>query len=72
MIFGREPAVIIGLIVTIVLGIVSTLLGQGFISDAQAGHLTDGVNAIAQLALLVAPLIAGLLIRSQVSPVPKP
>lgn len=70
-IFGREPAVWIGLIVTIILGAVSTLLGQGFISDATSGHITDAVNAIAQLAVLVAPLIAGILIRSQVTPVAK-
>lgn len=71
MIFGREPAVWIGLIVTIILGAVATLTGQGFISDATSGQITDGVNAIAQLAVLFAPLIAGVLIRSQVSPVQK-
>lgn len=71
MIFGREPAVIIGLLVTIALGIVSTLLGQGFISDATSGNLNDGINAVGQLAILLAPLIAGILIRPQVTPVTK-
>jgi ABC-type transporter Mla maintaining outer membrane lipid asymmetry permease subunit MlaE len=67
--FGREPAVIIGLVVTIILGAVSTLLGDGFISDVTAGKVTDAVNAIAQLAVLAAPLIAGILIRPRVTPV---
>ena len=71
MLFGREPAVWIGLIVTIALGVVSTLLGQGFISDATSGNLNDGINALGQLAILIAPLIAGIVIRSQVTPVTK-
>jgi len=71
MIFGREPAVWIGLIVTIILGALTTLVGEGVISDALAGSITDGVNAVAQLAVLFAPLIAGVLIRSQVSPATK-
>jgi hypothetical protein len=72
MILGREPAVIIGLVVTIVLGAVQTLTGQGFISDVTSGQITDGVNAIAQLAVLFAPLIAGILIRPRVTPYVKP
>lgn len=72
MIFGREPAVWIGLIVTIILGAVSTLVGQGFISDVLAGKVTDAVNAIAQLAVLFAPLIAGILIRPTTTPAAAP
>jgi hypothetical protein len=68
VVFGREPAVWIGLIVTIILGAVSTLAGEGVITDVLAGGITDGVNALAQLAVLIAPLIAGILIRSQVTP----
>ena len=71
-IFGREPAVIIGLVVTIILGALQTLQGQGFISDATSGQITDGVNAVAQLAVLLAPLIAGILIRPRVTPYNKP
>lgn len=72
MIFGREPAAWIGLIVTIIVGIVSTLAGQGFISDVLAGKVTDVVNAIAQILLLLSPLIAGLLIRRNVTPTANP
>lgn len=72
MILGREVAFWIGLAVTIVLGLVSTLVGQGLISDALAGKITDGVHAIAQLLTLVAPLIAALFIRAQVTPVASP
>lgn len=68
-ILNREPARIIGLIVTIALGVVSTLYGEGIISDLQAGTVTDIVHGIAQLALLLSPLIAGELIRGRVSPV---
>lgn len=72
MIFGRQPAFWIGLIVTIILGALQTLSGEGLVNDATKGQITDGVNAIAQLAVLVAPLIAGLLIRTQVTPVSAP
>ena len=71
-IFGREPAFWIGLVVTIILGAIGTLSGEGVISDASKGQITDGVNAIAQLAVLLAPLIAGLLIRQTVTPVAAP
>lgn len=70
--FGKEPAALIGLIATIVLGIVSTLAGQGVISDAVSGKITDGVNAIVPLLTLFAPLIAGLLIRPVSTSVAQP
>jgi len=70
--FGREPAVWIGLLGTIALGIITTLAGQGFVSDLTAGKLTDGVNAVVQLATLLAPLIAGILIRGGVTPTTAP
>lgn len=72
MIFGRQPAVWIGIIVSAVLAVVSVLTGQGVISDALAGRITDGVNALAQLLVLVAPLITGLLIRPTVTPTAAP
>lgn len=71
-IFGRQPAFWIGLIVTIVLGAVQTIAGQGLISDVAAGRVTDGVNAVAQLLTLFAPLIAGLLIKPTVTPTSAP
>lgn len=67
-IFGREPAFWIGLIVTIIFGALQTLTGQGVISDALNSQITDGVNAIAQLLVLFAPLIAGVVIRQGVTP----
>ena len=69
MIFGREPAVWIGIIVSCILAVLSVLTGQGVISDALAGKITDGINAIAQLLVILAPVITGLLIRPQVTPV---
>lgn len=64
--FGREPAFWIGLIVTIILGALQTIAGVGLISDATEGQIRDGVNAFAQLLTLLAPLIAGLVIRQNV------
>ncbi len=68
---NKEPALIIGTIVTIILGVVTTLDGNGFISDALAGHVTDAVNAIGQLLILLLPLITAALIRTQVTPANK-
>lgn len=71
-IFGREPAFWIGLAVTLILGVVTTLNGSGLISDIATGQVTDAVNAIAQLLTLLAPLIVGILIRPVVTPVVDP
>jgi hypothetical protein len=71
-IFGRNPAAWIGIIVSCILAVVSVLTGQGVIGDALAGQITDGVNAIAQLLVLLAPVLTGVLIRSQVTPVASP
>jgi citrate lyase alpha subunit len=71
MIFGREPAVWIGVIVSCILAVVGVLTGQGVISDALGGHITDATNALAQILVLVAPLVTGVLIRGQVTPVAK-
>lgn len=69
---GREPAFWIGLAVTLVLGVVSTLAGEGLISDTLAGEATELTNAIAQLLVLLAPVITGVLIRPNVTPVAAP
>jgi hypothetical protein len=71
-VFGREPAFWIGLIVTIILGILSALLDGGLINEALAGEITDGTNAVAQAVGLLAPLVAGLVIRQTVTPVAAP
>lgn len=67
--FGREPAVWTGIIVSCVLAVLSVLTGQGVVSDAVAGRITDATNAIAQLVVTVLlPVITAILIRPQVSP----
>ena len=66
MIFGRQPAFWIGLIVTLVLGALQTLAGEGLISEASKGQITSAVEALAQLLVLAGPLIAGLVIRQNV------
>lgn len=65
-IFNKEPALIIGTVVTILVGAIATLSGNGFISDAAAGKATDLVNAAAQLLVLLAPLIATAVTRQNV------
>lgn len=71
-IFGRQPAAWIGVIVSCILAVLSVLTGEGVISDALAGQITDGVAAIAQLLVLLAPLVTGLLIRPAVTPTAAP
>ena len=71
-VFGREPAFWVGLVVTIILGIVSALLDGGLINEALAGEITDGTNAVAQAVGLLAPLVAGLVIRQAVTPTAAP
>jgi len=65
---SKEPALIIGTIVTIIVAALATLSGNGFISLALAGKLTDLVNGGAQLIILLIPLITAALIRTKVSP----
>jgi hypothetical protein len=69
---NKEPALIIGTIVTIIVGAIATLSGNGFISDVVAGKATDVVNAIAQLLVLLAPIIAAIVTRQNVTPVAAP
>ena len=66
MSFTAEPARLIGLVVTLALGILQTLQGEGIVSDALAGQITDAINALAQILVLLSPLIAGFLIRQRV------
>jgi hypothetical protein len=65
---NKEPALIIGTLVTIIVATLATLSGNGFISLALAGKLTDLVNGGAQLIILLIPLITAALIRTKVSP----
>jgi hypothetical protein len=48
------------------------LSAQGVLNEALTGKITDGVNAVAQLLVLLAPVITGLLIRTQVTPTTAP
>lgn len=64
--WNREPAVLIGVAVTIVLNAIATLNGEGLISDAAAGNVTDLVNGVSGLLLALLPLITAVLIRGRV------
>lgn len=68
----REPVRLIGVIVTLILAVVTTLAGESIISDVVAGRITDIVNAAAKFLALIAPLLAAELARPQVTPVAAP
>lgn len=63
---NKEPVLIIGTIVTVIIGAISTLSGNGLISDVAAGRATDVVKGIGDLLTLLAPLIAAALTRGKV------
>ncbi len=72
MIWNREPAAIIGIVVSCVLAVVSVLSTNGVLSQAATGQITDATNALGQLLAIMAPIIASLLIRQQVTPTATP
>lgn len=66
--WNREPAVLIGIAVTIVVNAVATLAGEGIISDAAAGQVTASVQSLGTLIVSLLPLITAVLIRPKVTP----
>lgn len=71
-IFGREPIAWIGIILVFVITIIQTALGQGLISDALAGQVTNGANSLAETLIAFLPLILNIYGRSKVTPVAAP
>jgi hypothetical protein len=71
-IFGREVALWIGTIVSLVFAVVGVLTNDGVISDAIGGRITDITTSLAELLTLLAPLIAGVIIRQGVTPISQP
>jgi hypothetical protein len=71
-IFGKEPVVIIGIAASCVIAVVQVLSGNGVISDVAAGKAIDATNAMAQIITILAPAIAALIARPQVTPVASP
>jgi hypothetical protein len=65
MTLGREPAVIIGLIATIIVGIAQQIADSGLVSNA-------GAVSVIGLIVTVIPLIASAIIRGFVTPVAAP
>jgi hypothetical protein len=71
-IFGREPALWIGTIVSIILAVVSVLVGDGVITDVFAGRVTDIATSVAELLILLMPLITAAIIRPTTTPLVAP
>lgn len=67
-----EPVRLIGIAASVVLAVVTTLLGEGVISDALAGQITDGVEAAKELLVILAPIFATELARRQSTPFKAP
>ena len=81
-IFGKEQAIILRALFAVAVAAIQTASGSGFVSDAVAviqtavthgllsdavaAKLTDIVKWLAELATLVAPLVAAYLIRGKV------
>ena len=72
MIGGRYPAFWIGLAGSIILGVVQTLAGQGVINEVTSTTAVNLTNSVVNLLTLLAPLIAGLVIHTQVTPTSDP
>ena len=64
----REPALVIGSLVAIGVQVVGVIAGNGLISDAVAGHLTDIFQTLGALVVALLPVITAALIRTKVSP----
>lgn len=62
----KEPVLIISTVVTVIIGAIATISGNGFISDVAAGKATDVVKSLGDLLVLLAPIIAGIIARGQV------
>lgn len=71
-IFGREPVRWVGIIVALIAAIVSTLLGQGVISDTLAGKITDITKAGEGLLVLLLPIITAEFARPHTTPLAAP
>jgi hypothetical protein len=71
-IFGRQPVFWIGVIASAVIAVVQVLSGNGVISDVVAGKAMDATNALAQVITILAPVIAAMISRTQVTPVASP
>lgn len=64
----REPALVIGSLVTIAVNVIATLQGGGLISDVFAGRATDIVQTAGSFIVALLPLITAAIVRTKVSP----
>jgi hypothetical protein len=71
-IFGREPARWVGLFVTIILAVLRVLVGDELISPDQADGVANAVQKVADVVLLLLPLIGNEVLRRFVTPVQAP
>lgn len=67
MILQKEPAVVIGVIATIVLNAIAELSGNGLISAGTAEASTNIVNSGVSLLISILPIILALVTRQFVT-----
>ena len=72
MIAGREIARWIGLAVTLIVAVARVLVGDELISQDQADAAANAAQKVADVLLLLAPLITTEIVRRQVTPISDP
>lgn len=68
----REPVRVVAVALALILAVLQTLQGEGVISAALAGQLTDLVTALAGFLVLLLPILGGEVARRLVTPVAAP
>lgn len=71
-IFGREPVRWVGIIVAVIAAVVGALLGEGVISDAVAGRITDLTANLSGILILLLPIITAEIARRGATSVAQP
>lgn len=69
---AREPAITIGVIGSVIVGIIGVLLGNGIISELAAGKAVDLVQSLVGFLVLLAPIITAIITRQNVTPAAAP
>lgn len=70
--FGREPARWVGLILTLLVAVLRVLVGDQLISQDQADAVANAAQKVADVVLLLLPLIATEGARRFVTPTAAP
>lgn len=70
--WAHEPVRVVGVALALILAIVSTLQGEGVISDFLAGQITDVAKSLAGFLVLILPILGAEVARANVTPTSAP